>query len=183
MKEQIIRHIMLDEKFQASCQRYAHGNGTSEAIARSAINAICEYSGAGLALADDHDAAAIRAIGLGPDNAGPDHPRRLTKEETGELWRLAKARESWRAEIMPDEQTAINMLFEAYQRLRELGWKESMYAPRDRSKLRLIEVGSTGIHEGYCEDRPSSKFPLKWFWLYGNDDLWPSSPILFKEAK
>lgn len=39
MKEQWEK-VMLDERFQAACQRYAHENGSSEAIARAVIAAL-----------------------------------------------------------------------------------------------------------------------------------------------
>jgi hypothetical protein len=35
-----VYRIMYDDAFQARCQRYAHGNGTSEAIARAALQAL-----------------------------------------------------------------------------------------------------------------------------------------------
>jgi hypothetical protein len=38
MKE-LWERVMLDESFQAACQRYANGNGSSEAIAKAAISA------------------------------------------------------------------------------------------------------------------------------------------------
>lgn len=34
-----IDKIVLDTQFQAACQRYAHGNGSSHAIATSALQA------------------------------------------------------------------------------------------------------------------------------------------------
>lgn len=35
-----IEKVMLAEAFQAACQRYAHGNGSSEAIAAAAVSAL-----------------------------------------------------------------------------------------------------------------------------------------------
>jgi len=36
----MIERIALDDQFQAACQRYAHGNGSSHAIAAAAVRAI-----------------------------------------------------------------------------------------------------------------------------------------------
>ncbi|GAB1578636.1 hypothetical protein [Bordetella petrii] len=35
----MIERAALDEQFQAACQRYAHGNGSSQAIAAAALRA------------------------------------------------------------------------------------------------------------------------------------------------
>ena len=37
--EPVIERIALDDQFQAACQRYAHGNGSSHAIAAAAARA------------------------------------------------------------------------------------------------------------------------------------------------
>lgn len=72
---------------------------------------------------------------------------------------------------------AIQCMFQAWLRLKELGWKEAIYAPYD-TPLDLIEVGSTGIHRGYCE--MNLHLGRKVFWVYDNDDTYPSQPILFR---
>lgn len=38
-ESQVIERIAIDESFQAACQRYARGNGSSHAIAGAAIRA------------------------------------------------------------------------------------------------------------------------------------------------
>lgn len=37
--QKLIERVALDERFQAACQRYAHGNGSSHAIAATAVRA------------------------------------------------------------------------------------------------------------------------------------------------
>src|SRR3546814_14616200 len=37
--EHMIERAALDEQFQAACQRYAHGNGSSQAVAAAALRA------------------------------------------------------------------------------------------------------------------------------------------------
>ena len=50
-----------------------------------------------------------------------------------------------RVDDMPTEKDAINAMFRAYLRLKELGWKEAIYCPKDGTRFRAIEAGSTGI--------------------------------------
>lgn len=77
---------------------------------------------------------------------------------------------------MPDENTALLLLFEAQIRLKELGWKEIMYCPKDGSTFKVIEPMSTGIHDClYLGEWPSGGF-----WTASAGDLWPSRPIMFK---
>lgn len=86
-----------------------------------------------------------------------------------------KADEKTRAEKMPDERAAILQMFDAYLRLKELGWKEAVYCPKDGSHFHAIEAGSTGIHDCSYE----GKWPDGAWWIY-DGDMWPSHPILFK---
>ena len=71
------------------------------------------------------------------------------------------------------EDTEVRAIFHAYDRLRKLGWRDTIYAPRDGSPLLLIEAGSTGIHQGYRDEHG--------FWVI-DEDTYPSHPILFKVA-
>lgn len=70
-----------------------------------------------------------------------------------------------------EEVREVRAIFHAFDRLRKLGWREAIYAPRDQSPLLLIEAGSTGIHHGYRDDYG--------FWI-AEGDTYPSNPILFK---
>lgn len=69
----------------------------------------------------------------------------LSHEEAKEIWERAERRQKERAERLPDEQTALKVMFDAYDRLKELGWSEAVYCPKDGSSFEVIEPGSTGI--------------------------------------
>ena len=99
----------------------------------------------------------------------------LTRGEADALWERAKAREAKRAVDMPDEQAAINAMFEAYQRLKKLGWREAIYCPKDGTHFQSVEPGSTGIHDCSYE----GEWPNGSWWVY-DGDIWPSHPCLFK---
>jgi len=77
-----------------------------------------------------------------------------------------------RASDMPTEEDAAAAMWSAYQRLKELGWRETCYGPTNEV-VRLIEPGSSGIHEG-SRWKP---WPEKTWWIDGD---WPSNPCLFK---
>lgn len=84
--------------------------------------------------------------------------------------------EAMRAEAMPTEQDAVRVMFEAYQRLQELGWRPAIYAPKNGSTFDAIEPGSAGI--GVCSYM--GDWPNGAFWMHEGGDLWPSRPALFR---
>lgn len=89
---------------------------------------------------------------------------------------IARACKAKRAEDMPTEQDALNVMWDAFSRLRSLGWREIMYCPKDGSTFLVIEPGSTGIFEcTYQGDWPTGTW-----WTLDAGDQWPSRPILFK---
>ena len=71
-----------------------------------------------------------------------------------------------------EEKALLVAMFRAFDALRQLGWQDAMYAPRDNSAFLAIEAGSTGIHE--CTRDNEGRF-----WVY-DGDLWPSRPVLWK---
>lgn len=72
----------------------------------------------------------------------------LTAGEADALMQHAEQRQRERVERMPDEKAAINALFDAWLRLKDFGWKEPMYCPKDGTPFKIIELGSTGIFDG-----------------------------------
>lgn len=85
----------------------------------------------------------------------------------------AKAR---RAVEMPAEQDVLRVLAQCHSRLRELGWTEAMYCPKDGTTFKAIEFGSTGIHDCHYE----GTWPKGTWWLHDDGDLCPSRPIMIK---
>lgn len=76
---------------------------------------------------------------------------------------------------MPDEQAALNVLFGAWLRLKELGWQEAEYCPKDGSEFKVIEAGSTGFHDCVY----LGEWPTGGWWVH-DGDTYPSRPILWK---
>lgn len=103
----------------------------------------------------------------------------LTKEQAEAIWAEAKRQEAERAEKMPTVEDALFQMTQAHHRLKELGWREAMYCPKDGTPFEVIEPGSSGIHIAhYWGEWPSGS----WF-IEDNGDLWPSRPCLFREIK
>ena len=100
-----------------------------------------------------------------------------------EEWdRQAKAfaeRDAARAALMPTEQDAIKLMFEAFTRLKDLGWREAIYCPKDGTEFDAIEPGSTGIHATHY----SGEWPDGGWWVSAQGDLWPSRPVLYRPTE
>lgn len=104
------------------------------------------------------------------------HHEPLRKSEAEAIWSESEKAKALRAEQMPDEQAAIRALFGAWLRLKELGWKEAQYCPKDGSEFDVIEPGSSGIHR--C--RYDGQWPTGHWWIIAEGDLRPSRPVLFR---
>lgn len=102
----------------------------------------------------------------------------IRKDFADALWQSVEDEKTKRASDMPTDQDAIYALNAAIRRLKELGWQDPVYAPKDGSQLDLIEPGSTGIHQGHYE----GKWPNGAWWIYDAGDLWPSRPVLARAA-
>lgn len=100
----------------------------------------------------------------------------LTRAEADAIFDRADTQRAARAAEMPDEQAAIRGMWDGYQRLKELGWNDACYCPKDGSLFFVIEPGSTGIHTANYQ----GEWPDGCFWIAEAGDIWPSHPILFK---
>lgn len=100
----------------------------------------------------------------------------LSPEEAKRLWDDSTRRTAERAVRLPDEGSALRAMFDAYDRLRELGWRDACYCPKDGSSFDVIEAGSSGIHRAHYD----GVWPTGTWWIEDGGDLWPSRPILFR---
>ncbi len=101
----------------------------------------------------------------------------LSEDEAEALWEKVQADDADRKARIPDEQTALRLMMDAYIRLKDLGWNDIDYCPKDGSWFDSISVGSTGIHQCHYEGKwPSGR------WLVADGgDLWPSRPALYRK--
>lgn len=84
-----------------------------------------------------------------------------------------KAKE--RAERIPDTQAALRLMFDCCERLKELGWRDMMYAPKDMRAEQVITWGSTGIFAAQW-------MGTSWF-VEDGGDLWPSEPLMYQPSE
>ena len=103
----------------------------------------------------------------------------MTDLTAGKIWKDAETAKAERAEAMPTVQDAIDAMQEAYQRLKDLGWRDAIYCPKDRKLFEAIEAGSTGVFKCHYD----GDWPKGSWWIHEAVDLWPGRPILFRELK
>ncbi len=98
----------------------------------------------------------------------------LRESEARALLASADAAKAKRAADMPTEADAARAMHQAYLRLKELGWRETMYGPTGEVVM-VVESGSSGIHEAVRH----APWPEKTWWS-ADAEMWPMNPCLFK---
>lgn len=78
--------------------------------------------------------------------------------------------------LMPDEKSARQMMARAFHRLKDFGWHEAIYCPKDGRMFQVIEAGSSGIHMASYQ----GEWPDGSWWVYADGDVWPSRPCLYR---
>lgn len=109
----------------------------------------------------------------GPEGFPAVRHEPLSRADAIAILAQSEHEEAERARTMPDDKTAIRVMWSAYQRLRELGWREATYGPTDGRELDVIEAGSSGIHKATRDSE-------RRYWIHDGDS-WPSDPVLFRE--
>jgi len=133
-------------------------------------------------MSDPNDIVGHKTFSTGEINPETGFPELrhepMTRSDAEALMALVDAATAKRAVDMPDEQSAIRAMFRAWQRLKELGWNDAIYCPKDGPTFKVIEAGSTGIFDCYY----SGEWPDGYFMTSDGTDVYPSSqpPILFK---
>lgn len=75
--------------------------------------------------------------------------------------------------VSSEEQKVINEMFTAYDKLRQMGWQDGVYAPKDGKLFWSIEAGSTGVFK-------TQYFDGVGFFSTDEEDSYPTNPILWK---
>jgi hypothetical protein len=74
------------------------------------------------------------------------------------------------------EKKHLEDMYTAFLALKECGWREVIYCPKDGTRFLAIEAGSTGVF-------PCSyigKWPHGGWWVEAGEEPWSSRPILWK---
>ena len=107
-------------------------------------------------------------------------PEESHDELARRLWRQAELNEAIRARDMPTEEDALRAMNDAYQRLRDLGWKEAQYCPKDGTVFASCHPASAAVAE---LTHYQGEWPKGTWWVEEAGDLWPHRPILFRPRK
>lgn len=113
------------------------------------------------------------------DGEGGYRHEPLTRAEADAILEACDAAKAQRANDMPDVATALKAFNAAHTRLKELGWQEAIYCPKDGSAFEVIEAGSSGIHIAHYE----GEWPTGSWWVRDGGDLWPSRPVLWRKER
>ena len=105
----------------------------------------------------------------------------LHEDEAAALWEQAEANRKRRKDLIPDEQTALRLMMDCYQRLLDMGWSKP---PKFTIQpgvygFKVIEFGSTGTFDVTCNVGSDGKF--EW-WHASDGDLWPITPLMVKDV-
>lgn len=89
---------------------------------------------------------------------------------------MAERQAKERAEAMPDVESALKQMFQAYHRLQELGFQDIIYCPKDGTFFESVSAGSTSVNETTYW----GKWPEGHWWIAEDGDLWPAHPVLWR---
>lgn len=102
----------------------------------------------------------------------------LSADEAKALWQACETARAKTEADMPTQEAALSEMSRAFHRLKDFGWREAIYCPKDGSEFEVIEAGSTGIFR--C--RYDGTWPDGMWMTFDDSDVYPSSraPLLFR---
>jgi len=101
----------------------------------------------------------------------------MTEDRVRDILRAARDEKAARATDMPDDDAAMLAMHRAYQRLRDLGWADAVYSPKDGMVFEALEAGC--VVPGRCHYM--GEWPNGDWWMHSDTDIWPSRPILWRK--
>lgn len=92
------------------------------------------------------------------------------------ILRSAEEAKSARAAQMPTEQDCFRVWNQTYLRLKEIGWNDAVYCPKDGSVFMAIEPGMSNP----CPCVYHGEWPKGSWWYLEAGDMWPARPTMFR---
>lgn len=99
--------------------------------------------------------------------------------DADEILEQVDAAQAKRRSELPTERDALTAMWRAHERLRDFGWNDAKFCPKDGTFFHAIEAGSTGIH--LCNY--DGEWPKGRWWIYYEGDVYPARPILWRPIK
>lgn len=81
--------------------------------------------------------------------------------------------------MMPTAREALEVMYSAYMRLRDLGFNDIIYCPKDGTPFESVSVGSVGIHTTHYQ----GEWPDGTWYVHEAGDLWPAHPAMWRPIK
>ncbi|KQZ49765.1 hypothetical protein ASD54_12575 [Rhizobium sp. Root149] len=104
---------------------------------------------------------------------------RLTPEQASSLLAACEQAQQERMARLPDTASCLSALCDADSRMRELGWRNGRYCPRDGSPFAVCQVGSTGMWAGHWSE-DGDKRPFATGYVIAADCVHRPSEVYFK---
>lgn len=79
----------------------------------------------------------------------------------------------------PEELAELKKIADAVQALRDQGWRDAVYCPKDGTRFLVIEAGCTAVYP--CVYR--GEWPDGFWSVFHAGDQWSSRPILFRPMR
>lgn len=103
----------------------------------------------------------------------------LTPAQARAIWEECERKDAERAKTYPDSLSCLRAMSSAEERLKQLGWRDGRYCPRDGSTFATCQVGSTGMWKGFWSE-DSSKDTFSPGYIIAADCVHRPSEMYFK---
>lgn len=103
----------------------------------------------------------------------------ITPEQAKAMWEDCERADAERQKQFPDTLSCLQAMSSAAERLRQLGWRNGRYCPRDGTSFAVCQVGSTGMWKGLWTN-DSGKGPFSEGNIIAGDCVNRPSEMYFK---
>ncbi|MEM7621477.1 MAG: hypothetical protein AAF228_13705 [Pseudomonadota bacterium] len=101
----------------------------------------------------------------------------IKTEEFNKMWEGIEKEKKKREADYPTVKSCLNELCRIEDRLKEFGFSDAVYCPKDGTIFNAIEFGSTGIHDCIYK----GEWPKGSWWILESHDISPSRPIMYRK--
>lgn len=96
----------------------------------------------------------------------------MTPQEIAALFAAAEKQKADDAIRWPDTYAVLSAISGAAQRLRDLGWRDAYYCPKDGTTFAMAQAGSTGIFSAFYTGKWPDGYIIADDCFYGTGGCW-----------